>query len=70
MATIKFKSARDVWTGAFFLSLFAICAMMLHVEINYEPEMRELVRSKAAISTLVVSFPIALFFFKCAKAIF
>lgn len=63
MATIKFKSARYVWAGAALLSVFAIGAMMLHVQINYNPDMRDLVRSKAALATLVVSFPLALFFF-------
>jgi diguanylate cyclase (GGDEF)-like protein len=60
---IKFKNKRRVWLGAVCLTLFSLCAMMVHVQVNYDAALRELVRVKAAMSTAVVSFPIALFFF-------
>ena len=39
-----------------------MAAVLVHVQINYDVATRAIVRSKATIATIVVSFPLALFF--------
>lgn len=43
------------------MSLLALGATLVHVQVNYDPAMREIVRTKAAITTLAVSFPLLYF---------
>lgn len=58
----QIKSRIHVMIGTICVMAFALLMMMIHVQINYEPALRELVRVKAAISTTVVTIPLSAFF--------
>lgn len=58
MFSIKNKTQMIV--AALAVMVMALAAMMIHVQINYEPDFRSIVRLRAAIATSVVSFPLTL----------
>lgn len=56
------RNRKQMVVAAFGIALMSLAAMLVHVQVNYPPEMQALVRPKAAASTVIVSFPLALFF--------
>lgn len=61
-AIFTIRNRKQMVGAAFGITLMSLAAMLVHVQVNYAPEMQALVRTKAAASTVIVSFPLALFF--------
>lgn len=61
---LVFKNPLQVITGAACVALISVLAMLVHVEVNYPADMQGIVRPKALIATVIVSFPISYFFIR------
>lgn len=58
---LQIKGVRHVFAGSVVVTLVALMAVTVHIQVNYSAELREVVRVKAMTVTGVVAFFISLF---------
>lgn len=58
---LNIQTRAHLFAAAFVITLISVCAVLIHVQVNYDPQLRDVVRGPAVMVTAILAFPLSIF---------